>query len=43
MLTDAGFIAYAATRGDRAAARLVHHAAVLPAIRLLGLHPEAPR
>ena len=31
----AGFTAYAATRGDRAAARLVHQhdAAVLPAIR----------
>src|SRR5437879_13349312 len=36
MFTDiAGFTAYAATRGDRAAARLVHRhdAAVLPAIR----------
>lgn len=36
MFTDiAGFTAYAATRGDRAAARLVHQhdAAVLPAIR----------
>jgi len=39
----AGFTAYAATRGDRAAARLVHQhdAAVLPAIRLLGPHPQA--
>ena len=36
MFTDiAAFIAYAAPRGDRAAARLVHQhdAAVLPAIR----------
>ena len=36
MFTDiAGFTAYAAARGDRAAARLVHQhdAAVLPAIR----------
>ena len=43
MLTDvAAFIADAATRGDRAAARLVHQhdAAVLPAIRRYSRTPR---